>query len=178
MRFVPLLLLSFLAACTASPDGFVAVDRPAEDLPDGAPGDGIEWDASPPAMATGAELTVRIDCGYLPGTPEMTLNHDGEQWIPDLNNPALRGHPELADCVPEGADGGWMTWDEDGTWIIEIGGVWHELTPTVTEGRWLGQAGFIAEPNAACQASLEALGLTNPLTMAIEVVELVELEAL
>lgn len=168
MRFVPLLLLSFLAACASSPEGFVAVERPADD----APAD-QGWDATPPPMGSGAELRVRIDCGFLVGTPEVTLVQEGGRWVPGGDELPPRGPEELAECVPEGADSGWMDWQDDGTWIIEIGGVWHELAPSPTEDRWIGEAGLVFEPNAACEAGLAALGLTNPLTMAMEIVELV-----
>jgi hypothetical protein len=134
---------------------------------------GITWDPSPPDTELGAVLTLRAECSLLDG-PATTLYRRASdtRWeqLPNLDN---RMYPEVLACTdPQAED--YLLWMPDGEMEIAAGGVWHGLSPTVSDNRWVGTAELLNGSTPECDEALAQLGLAWPIGLSITVEDLVD----
>lgn len=127
----------------------------------------ITWDASPPEeIQDGAELEVTIQCGLMNGSGSGIFVKDGDRWnMAYMDMHLLTG---LEACSDESAPV-YLEWDDVPSMYIDAGGYDHHLTPMADEDTWIGEVWPRETPSEACQAGLDSLGITFPVTMTMTV---------
>lgn len=130
------------------------------------------WDAGEPDVPDGTLATFRLTCGLLTGPSLKVYEKDGAIWNElRLEETETTPRPELVSCFTEGPKT--MLWESDGAIWIEAGGLGHDLLPVVTyEGRWLGGVQPIERASGACQQALAELGLSWPVNLSLELLDL------
>ncbi len=143
-------------------------DAPPGDDDDGGEDDG--WDAAPPEWVTdGDELHVELVCGLLDGPHRKVFEKDGDRWF-EVDGDGDGPFVDLEPCFGRTGDK-FLTWDDTPDMYIFAGGLHHDLTPTATEGTWLGDVYPDHESSRACLDALAARGLTWPVQMQMVVTE-------
>lgn len=131
------------------------------------------WDASPASVERGSVLRVEVSCGLLEGTPIREfrkLQDDGNTWemlIPDTPDV----HPEVLPCTQPTQD--YLEWLDGGDWEVLASDLWHELSPSLVENRWVGTTWPQSGTTPECDESLAQLGLEWPVSLSMTVVEIV-----
>ncbi len=156
-----------LDAEPADSDGETDEQAPADD------GQPAGWDVSPPE---GNDIRVDgvFDCGWMTGPLPISFLFDGEAWqqVGDHSEESSGPRPELAPCFTADAEPEYdhrMYWSEDGLLYFQAGGLNHDLWPTSTEDRWLGNVYPIGGPSEACQQALQEAGADSPMMMSFTV---------
>ena len=134
------------------------------------------WDASPPVDAPdGSTLTTVITCGLLDGPHEKVFEKSGEVWL-EVESIGDGPFEDLYPCMTRGGDGSrgdkYMIWDEDPSMYLNAAGLDHDLVPMETTDRWIGEVAPMNEPSRECVDALAERGLSFPITMTLEVLEM------
>lgn len=131
------------------------------------------WDAGEPEVADGTVVTFDVQCGLLDGVPRKRWMKTGPYWEEvRSDDPEASGTPwpDLEVCFGEG--GKMLRWDDDGAIYIEAGGMGHDVTPTATEGLWLGGVYPLERSTPACDEALAARGLSWPINFGLTLVSI------
>lgn len=127
------------------------------------------WDASPPDVPDGTVLEATVTCAAFLAPTDKAWSKQGADWQ-ELPGHSAELQPELAPCVVDGPR--LLTWNDLPRIRFEAGGWEHVLEPGASEDRWVGGAQPMA-PSAECLEALQGLGWELPLTMAMDVTDLV-----
>ncbi len=146
-------------------------EDPTDDPGDDDPVDG--WDALPPEAGDGSLLTVVITCGLLQGPHTKTFEKDGDIWT-EIESIGAGPYEELYPCMGRGGDARgdkFLTWDDEPSLYMNAAGLDHDLWPTETEDRWFGEVAPTEEPSRECVDNLASMGMTFPIAMTLEVID-------
>jgi len=142
-----------------------------QEQPDEPEGDDDEddeplgWDPTPPAEV-GVRVEGVVSCGWLQGPSRVGFEFDGETWSQYQTEGNSQIRPELYPCTLAAMEHEKeLLWGDDGLLYFEAGGLEHDLWPTDTELRWLGEVGPIGGPDEECQRALEEAGVSSPMMM-------------
>lgn len=137
------------------------------------------WDSSPPEVPLGSVMATVTYCALLTeyGAPlhwtYMGDTEEGQLWqlVIEPGMPDVR--PELQVCVSDAALD-FMYWKSAELMHIVTGGLEHYMTPAVPVNRWMGEvAPLDVLDTPECDDAIASLGLSWPVTMQVEIVEIV-----
>jgi len=130
------------------------------------------WDPTPPATDLGAILTLGIQCALLEGNPQSAFERVSDDRWDLASGPAGTAlKPELSACVDATSDN-YLLWTPDGEIEIQVAGLWHGMSPAAQPNQWLGIAEPVHETGPACDEGLAALGLSWPVNLSVEVLDI------
>ena len=146
-------------------------DDPNNDDPNNDdPVDG--WDALPPDAADGSILEGVLNCGLLQGTHYKTFEKQGDIWA-EIESEGDGPYEWAMPCMSRGGEGSrgdkFLTWDDEPSMYMNAAGLHHDLTPTQTTDRWMGEVYPMGESSRECLDNLADQGLTFPVAMTFEV---------
>lgn len=146
-------------------------DVPVGDDDDDEPDTPIDegWDSSPPeGVVDGSLLHLEMTCALLDGVHTKSYRWQDDRWH-EFAGTGRGLFPEFIPCVGTERDR-WLTWEAPDAMYIMAGGMHHDLWPTPTVDRWLGEV--YVDHGTSSQRCLDALanaGLSWPVVMSVTV---------
>lgn len=136
------------------------------------------WDSAPPTVDVGARLTTQTFCALLTDYgAEVTWEYEGivdggQSWRLVVTADTPSAVAELEVCVDKGS-GDWLYWDSSDSMRILTSGLDHAMSPSVAEGRWFGEViPLPAFQTPECDAAIASIGLSWPVAMSLQVVNI------
>lgn len=130
----------------------------------------LDWDSAPPLeVGEGWILEARIVCGLLDRSADKIWENTGTVWteLPSASDSRLLEGLEACAAHSDKV----LRWDSEDSMYFEAAALGHWLEPTDTPGLWAGTVEPLGEVSPDCDAAMAQYGLTWPVPMTLEVLD-------